>query len=814
MTATSTPSRPDPTRTGAVWVTGTGAFLLLAAAAVFTAMRWEQIPDAAKLGALALVTGACLIAGRGLKATLPATAGALFHLGAFLVPLDVAAVGVRAGLDWSGLLLAEGVAATITFWWAARTERSVVLEWAGTLAVVALAGGIGATTSVPAPLALAGAGLAAVALRRHDQATVWAATAGLAPLLAFFDELTVTGAGTLERLGLTGSQPRLAATATGVTAALALAVVGRRRDDVGQVLIGAGLAALGVTASWTGAGTSGSSTIVGLATGFLLLQVVALATADDPFWRIPSDVIARVAEAIAGPLIVVVGLVVVAFAGEDLAEPSIALASSVLALGWVVADRRRAAPGSGLVTGALAASLAVAVATTPAAAAEPGLLALGLVAIAAGGALRGRRGGLLVAVVAAISAPLVTGAAESAAFVALAGALGSLVLAEAAVRHLRATGPGVRPLALPGQAQALALVALVPGALAVASLLAATDLGIAVLLGGAVLATVVAAVCDRGALPGEVPLGAAARVASVAVLLGVTERPAHEVAVVAMAVAGLSLLDALRRDEPTIALGAAVALPVGIGAAVAATGLSLPATGVALSIGAVVLAGLGALAGRRWAVPAGTAVVLAAAGGLGLAAADPATFADAVMVTSGLGLAVAIERGRLDGVYLAGTTLTGGLWIRLHDAEVVASEAYLAPVALLLLIAGVRARSIGTSSWIAYGPVVGILGGAALAERIAGGGGGHALLAGAVGVVSVAVGGQRRLAAPLFLGTALLVALAGYETLALTAGLPTWTWLALGGTVLLGAGVAMERHDLGPLETGRRLVDVVDERFA
>src|SRR5215210_5733276 len=100
MTATRVPSRPDPTRTGTVWVTGTGAFLLLAAAAVFTAMRWDQIPDAAKLGALGLATGACLLTGRGLKACLPATAGALFHLGTFLVPIDVAAVGIHADLDW------------------------------------------------------------------------------------------------------------------------------------------------------------------------------------------------------------------------------------------------------------------------------------------------------------------------------------------------------------------------------------------------------------------------------------------------------------------------------------------------------------------------------------------------------------------------------------------------------------------------------------------------------------------------------------------------------------------------------------------
>ena len=107
-----------------------------------------------------------------------------------------------------------------------------------------------------------------------------------------------------------------------------------------------------------------------------------------------------------------------------------------------------------------------------------------------------------------------------------------------------------------------------------------------------------------------------------------------------------------------------------------------------------------------------------------------------------------------------------------------------------------------------------VFGGAALAERMTGGPGWHAVVAGTVGVLAVAAGGYRKLAAPLFLGTGLLVVLVGYETLAITAALPTWTWLAAGGTALLAAGVAMERKDVGPIETGKRLVDVVDEKFA
>ncbi len=48
----------------------------------------------------------------------------------------------------------------------------------------------------------------------------------------------------------------------------------------------------------------------------------------------------------------------------------------------------------------------------------------------------------------------------------------------------------------------------------------------------------------------------------------------------------------------------------------------------------------------------------------------------------------------------------------------------------------------------------------------------------------------------------------------MTAGVPTWGWLGLGGITLIAAGVTMERAESTPLDTGRRVVDVVDERFS
>src|SRR5690606_26089837 len=146
--------------------------------------------------------------------------------------------------------------------------------------------------------------------------------------------------------------------------------------------------------------------------------------------------------------------------------------------------------------------------------------------------------------------------------------------------------------------------------------------------------------------------------------------------------------------------------------------------------------------------PVGAAVLTSVLAGLTLAAGDAAALADALIVTGGIGLAGAVSVGRLDGVYLAGAVVPAGLGLRMADGGVGASEPYLLPVGALLLLVGVRARSIGTSSWVAYGPLVGLLGGSALLERIAGGPGWHALVAGAVGLAAVLVGAQGRLAGP------------------------------------------------------------------
>ncbi|MGV3759075.1 MAG: SCO7613 C-terminal domain-containing membrane protein, partial [Actinomycetota bacterium] len=787
-------------------------------------VRWDEIPDAAKLGALVAATGACLLAGRALRPTLPASAGALVHLGAFLVPVDVAAIGVRADLDWSTMLLTQGLVTTVTFAWAARAERSVVLRWAAATSVVALAGGIGATTAAPSPLVLAVFAAAALASGHPSPALAWAGLAGAAPLLAAVDEGVLATSAMAERLGFVGPQPRALAVATGLVAAAVLAVEGRRRADQGLVLLGAGAAALGTLVSWTSADTSGDVDALGMAGAFLLVQTTAYLTRHDPFWSHPTRVLARLGEALAAVSLPVLVAVTMLIGWSDEAQPALALAVAVAALGWLAGDlRRTGGRGRVLATFGMALSVpaAVALATTSV---EATAVAVFAAAVAGGlvrdhlpaepGVVSSWPGGHVIAVLGALYAPAMAFPEASWLGVGLAAA-GAALVVEAAVRRTLAV-PSDRPGVDRAEAWGwvLALVALAPGALSVGLFAEATD-QLALALGlAAVAATTLAAQADRGrTTTAGMPLGTALRLSWVLVLSGSAGLAAREIGVVALVVAGCSVLDALRLRQPEVALGASVALPVAVAALARAAGLSLPSSGVALTVAAAVMAGLGVQLGGRWAVPVLGAVGLSIGLGLGLALPDPVALADALVVSGGIGLAAAVHERSWPGVYGAGAVVTGGLWLRLAEGGVSAPEPYLLPVCALLALAGARARRTGAGSWIAYGPAVGLLGGAALLERLAGGPGWHGLVAGTVAVAAVAAGGRWRLAAPLFLGTGLLVVLVGFETLAVTAGLPTWVWLALGGSALLGAGVAMGRHDLGPVETGRRLVDVVTERF-
>jgi hypothetical protein len=197
--------------------------------------------------------------------------------------------------------------------------------------------------------------------------------------------------------------------------------------------------------------------------------------------------------------------------------------------------------------------------------------------------------------------------------------------------------------------------------------------------------------------------------------------------------------------------------------------------------------------------------------GTALSAVELTSFGTALLIGGGLGVGLGLLDRRPEVAFVGATVLVAGLEAHLAAGQVGVVEAYVAPVAALLLALGWFA---GGSSWVTDAPAIGLLGGAALLERLVGGRGGHAVLAGAVGVAAVAAGGRQRRSAPLLLGTGILAVLTITETLAWTAGVPTWAWLAVAGSVLLAVGIGLERAGTSPVEAGQRVVDVLATRFS
>lgn len=318
----------------------------------------------------------------------------------------------------------------------------------------------------------------------------------------------------------------------------------------------------------------------------------------------------------------------------------------------------------------------------------------------------------------------------------------------------------------------------------------------------------------------QVPaLGALPRVASALLLapaVGELSPAGHETFTAAFAamLCLLAVAEAVRLRQPALAALAAVAAPVSVVAGALAAGAASTSAGlVSLAVALLPLA-IAAVAPRPWPVPAALTAATLAGTGLVLAAGQPSTGATGLLLTGSLLLLAGAAWGLVPLAVLGAVVTSVGYWSHLDQRDIEATDALLVPVVIALAVVGVVAeRHRSASSWFTLAPPLALLTATAVAERLDGGAAVHGLVAGAVGVIAVLVGGRSRLLGPLVVGVVTLGVLTVHETLAVTAGVPTWAWLAAGGTVLLGAGVALDRADTGPVEAGRHLCDVLDTSF-
>jgi hypothetical protein len=786
-------------RTGARWLAATGACLLAAAAALFVAVRWDELPDTARFIIVVAFTATCLGVGLRLRPSLPATGDALFHLGAILLPIDLSALNLRIHLGWRGLLLAEGVLVTVGLGGLGVTLGSAVLRRAGVAGGVALAAGLGAVSGIPAALVLAAMAVAAIAVRMPGSATVWAATAGFAPLLSAVAAATPMGDGTLSDLGFAGDG-RLLSTASGLLAALVLGRIAVARRDLAYVVVAASSLAIGAADGWFRTDPGFGANASALASLFLLTRIAELGLRNDPFWGGPVRWVGTATEVVAGlataPLVLVLAAApLFAMGPGDAHLAAEALAAAVLAVAWAIAAVRQTALRAWpLAAAGVATAVSVEMATG-----RPLLAGIGMAVTSAGLLLVATRHAVtrLSVVTAAASTLAVWGT------VTAAGSDVAVVLGSAVALGLTVAAARLHSRTLP-VAAALGLGIGIWSAVEVPN-----GTAVALAVGGTWALTVLASALGSPR---------AAAVSRSTIMLPLVALPSLEpremVASLVLATAAF-VVEAVRTDDERYGYVAAGLSQLMVLAIATAAGLTAGRPGVALCAGAVVAAGLAAIVDdHRWRQPFLVAAGLGTGLGTAVATIDPSSFATAAMITGAVVFTGGVAVRKRDLAHLGAALVTAGLLGHLWLAGMGASEAYLAPVAANLLVVGhdLRRRT-ATPSWEAYAPAIVLLGGAAFAERLAGGAGWHAVVAGGVAVAAVAVGGWARLAGPLLTGTALLTAVTVHESLAVTAGVPTWAWLAASGSALLGTGVLLERNDTSPLEAGRRLVDVVAERF-
>ncbi len=818
----STLGSGDPSRTGAVWVTATGAFLCLAAAAVFIAIQWGTLSPQVRLAILACCCGSLLMAGRRMRESLPATSGVVFHLGAFMLPVIVAAVLVDAKVTSSDFLVLLGATAAVCFALLGLYEDSVLLRWGAAGGVVVFSAGLGGRVG-SASLLLVAFALAACLAGWNKTAKAWALIAGLAPVVALAQRVVPFDSPQMAQLGLvaTGAGAQVATVAVGMAAALVLGRLAHLERDLVLVALAGLVGALGLGLAAGDAPVDLADGVVGLAAFFVAVEVVAHLVRRDAFWAKPCSLVAALTETVTGGVLVVATWLAMSWSvpARISIGPSMLLAGLLGAAGWYLADLRRIERGN-LPTGT---ALLVGAGWAPATLGMGGSVLAGalfgsgsvlaaagaLVAMAGFMVLSGRALGHVVAVVLATAAPLVGPAPLW--LPAACAMCGSATIACAT---------GVRARLHPAPLDVVVLLALASVLPMGVAMVVAVDNGgdrFMVLAAGAAGAWALGLLTDRAVLGTPLAsIGFIQRAAAVAVLVFAPALQPTQVLCIAGALTAAAIIDGTRRGDPVIAGIAALTLPVAATAAVRAAGGSWAEAGIALCALSTMSGLIGSTVTSRWRLPALATAVSLGLVGLGLAAIEPVAAGVGLMFIGGA-LAVAAARfGRIDAAFAGLVIVIFGIWLELACNAVQALDAYVAPVSAVLVLAGMRVRreEDGAGSWLAYAPSIALLGGTALAERMYGHGFAHAVVAGCVGLTAVLVGGLRRLSAPLLLGTGILIVLTAHECFAVRdLNIPTPVGLAAGGIALMVAGIVMEHRDRGPVETGRRLIDVVHQRF-
>ena len=325
-------------------------------------------------------------------------------------------------------------------------------------------------------------------------------------------------------------------------------------------------------------------------------------------------------------------------------------------------------------------------------------------------------------------------------------------------------------------------------------------------------------------LPVFAPLFGAAASASLAAAMSV--RPGEfgwfeigTLAAIASLMAGLSVLRSARWAH-----GSALLFVTTGSLTCALLGLTATHASLAMITVAAVLSGIGFLRVGYNAVDTAALATMCVAVAVATGA-SAAVLSIALVLLSALGVLYGLGARREDiaGISACGfaASLVSLWWTSGANVAAVAAIApygadggdlaLLVATAVLIGVGAIVRGAQGVSSWLAYSPGLGMAAAWLLATQLDDASTWATLLALTIGVAATAVGGTRRLGAPLLIGTVMIVASVGISAGSRLAAAPTWLWIAAGGLGLLVLAAVVERSDRPLIVSGDSQRSVVQQ---
>ena len=203
------------------------------------------------------------------------------------------------------------------------------------------------------------------------------------------------------------------------------------------------------------------------------------------------------------------------------------------------------------------------------------------------------------------------------------------------------------------------------------------------------------------------------------------------------------------------------------------------------------------------------------------------SFGQAMFILGLIIVSIGIIRSVVALIPVGATVSTIGLWIALSAEGIDSLTLYVAPICVGLIALGMFNRNVfpsrytthetkeqtNVSSWVAYAFPLVLFFGATFMDSLIVGEDYYTLIGAGTAVIAIAIGAWRKIIAPLVLGTVFLGIFIIRQIFDVANVVPVWAWIGFGALVLIAVAVTLEKSQLSPSQARRKLSAVVSDHF-